>query len=92
VVGELDELLPRDEDFGPELGEVADADVAAAAVPAIADLLSRHSEQEAELARLRADNEKLTAALEEAHEGSHPIQGGVDAILGGIKRRRPGRG
>jgi hypothetical protein len=88
VVGDLEELLPRDEDFGPELRDVDDADVAAAAVPAIADLLTRHNEQEAELARLRADNEKLTAALDEAQESSGP----VDAIIGGLKRRRSGRG
>ncbi len=88
VVGDLEELLPREEDFGPELGEVSDAEVAAAAVPAIADLLTRHNEQESELEQLRADNEKLTAALEQAQEGSHP----VEAIIGGLKRRRSGRG
>ena len=45
VVGDLEELLPRDEDFGPELRDVDDAEVAAAAVPAIADLLVRHNER-----------------------------------------------
>ena len=88
VVGDLDELMPREEDFGPELGEIADTDVAAAAVPAIADLLSKHNEQEAELARLRAENETLTAALEEAQEGSNP----VESLIGAVKRRRTGRG
>ena len=90
VVGQLDELVPRDEDFGPELHDVEDAEVAAAAVPAIADLLGRHNEQEAELARLRADNERLTAAIEHAQQGSNPVHG-VEAILGGLKRRRSGR-
>ena len=81
VVGDLEELLPRDEDFGPELRDVDDAEVAAAAVPAIADLLTRHNEREAELARLRAENEKLTAALDEA-------PGEVTGLVGGVEPPR----
>ena len=94
VVGDLDELLPRQEDFGPELGEVDDAAVAEAAVPAIADLLARHNEQEAELARVRDENEELKAALEEAGAPSAAraaLQEGVGSVVGSLKRRRAAR-
>lgn len=87
VVGDLDELLPREEDFGPELGEVPDADVAAAAVPAIADLLTRHNERESELARLRAENDELSAALEQVQQTpGRSTQGGGSAAAGGSLR------
>ena len=98
VVGDLEELLPRDEDFGPELGEIDEAAVAAAAVPAIADLLTRHNEREAELARLRSENEELAAALAAAEadrgeeEREETLVGGARKVLGGIRRRRPSRG
>jgi hypothetical protein len=97
VVGDLAELLPRDEDFGPELGEIDDTAVAAAAVPAIADLLARHNEREAELARLRTENEELSAALAQAgskDQGSVPdrLKGGARTVLGELRRRRPTRG
>lgn len=93
VVGDLDELLPRDEDFGPELGEVEDSAVAEAAVPAIADLLARHNEQEAELERLRAENERLTAELAERGGGIQAgLQAGVETIRGGLRRRRQAHG
>ena len=92
VVGDVEELLPRDDDFGPELGDVSETEVAAAAVPAIADLLTRHNEREAELARLRAENEKLTAALDEAEPSSNGLAGGVEAVLSGLRRRRAARG
>ena len=91
VVGDLDELLPRDDDFGPELGQVSDADVAAAAVPAIADLLTQHNEREAELSRLQAENDKLTAALAEP-PSPNGLSGGVEVILAGLRRRRASRG
>lgn len=93
VVGDLGELVPRDEDFGPELGEIDDSAVAAAAVPAIADLLARHNETEAELSRLRAENEELASALEEAYEGfDNPARSGVQNLLAGVRRRLPNRG
>lgn len=93
VVGDLGELVPRDEDFGPELGEIDDAAVAAAAVPAIADLLVRHNEREAELARVRAENEELASALEEAYEGfDSPARSGVQSLLAGVRRRLTDRG
>ena len=90
VVGDLDELLPREDDLGPALHDVTDAEVAAAAVPAIADLLTQHNEREAELARLQSENEKLAAELEEAREG-HSLAGGVENLIGGLKRRRSPR-
>lgn len=65
VVGDIRELLPRDEDFGPRLTPVDDAQVAEIAVSAIADLLVRHNEREAEVARLRAENERLVSELEQ---------------------------
>ena len=93
VVGDLDELLPREEDFGPELGEVEDSAVAEAAVPAIADLLARHNEQAAELDRLRAENERLAAELDERGAGLQAgLQAGVESIRGGLRRRRQARG
>ena len=96
VVGDLQELLPREEDLGPALHDVTDSEVAAAAVPAIADLLTRHNEREAELARLRADNEKLTAALADVREESSPglvrgVAGSVEGVLGKVRRRRSPR-
>lgn len=105
VVGDLGELVPREEDFGPELGEIDEGAVVAAAVPAIADLLTRHNEQQGELSRLRAANEQLAAALEEAEEKvqetarheahDEPVQAGVQggprSILAGLRRRRPAR-
>ena len=93
VVGDLTELVPRDEDFGPELGEIDDSAVAATAVPAIADLLVRHNEREAELARLRAENEERASALEDAYEGfDNPVRSGVQNLLDGVRRRLPNRG
>lgn len=71
VVGELDELLPREEDFGPKVRPIEDAQVAEAAVPAIADLLVRHNERELELARLQAENDRLSAELEELRSSKH---------------------
>ena len=100
VVGDLQELLPRDEDFGPELGEIDDAAVAAAAVPAIADLLARHNEREAELARLRAENEELVSALAQAGDGDQDrvpkggvqqkLRGGARTVRDELRRRTRG--
>ena len=71
VVGDIDELQPREEDFGPKVTAIEDSQVAEVAVPAIADLLVRHNEREAELARLQAENEKLVAELEELRGSRH---------------------
>ena len=73
VVGELEELVPRVEDFGPRLDRIEDAHIAEVAVPAIADLLVHHNERERELARLRAENERLTAELEERSSKSKAL-------------------
>ena len=71
VVGDLDDLLPREEDFGPKVTRIEDAQVAEVAVPAIADLLVRHNEREAEIARLQAENDKLLGELEELRSSKH---------------------
>lgn len=89
VVGDLDELVPREDDFGPELEAVSDAEVVAAAVPAIADLLDRHNEREAELARLQAENDRLTRELRRSRTpGSGRLASGAERVEGAVGRLR----
>ena len=59
VVGELSDLRPRDQDFGPDPSPVTEGDVADVAVRVVADLLERRNEDARELARLRDEVDVL---------------------------------
>lgn len=65
VVGDPADLLPDDDVFGPPLTAVLDSDVAAVAVQAVADLLDRHRE-------VQAQNERLRRRLERRDHGPDP--------------------